>query len=119
MDFLTIEVKEICVIVLSFASYCEMFHLHKERIIIFLLSLKNFWSTFALMQIGNPQDYEKKIKPGPKLPDSYRDRAGQRTWTVFIIWSHITYRTDRTKILFRGIRNSWRRCPDACSIYRR
>jgi hypothetical protein len=24
---------------------------------------------FALMQIGNPKDCEKKIKPGPMLPD--------------------------------------------------
>jgi len=34
---------------------------------------------FALMQIGNPIGLRKKIKPCPMLPDSDRDRAGQRT----------------------------------------
>ena len=41
-----------------------------------------FHLLFVLMQIGNPKDYEKKIKPGPMLPDSYRDRAGQPTRTL-------------------------------------
>jgi len=71
-----IEVKKICVIVLSFASYCNMIHLQDEE-----------QSFFA-------GETHLNIHQGLQL--------------------HFFYRTDRTKMLLRWSRNSWRRCSRLC-----
>src|SRR5688572_29745886 len=52
----------------------------------------------------------KKIKPGPMLPDSIgTGQANAHEQSLYFI-DPFYYRTDRSKRLLRVIRNHWRRC---------
>ena len=77
-------------------------------------SVCNFYVLFApdesgqaLMQMGNPKDCEKKIKAKPIAPLVW---PGQRTGRLRYFVRGLNYRSDRTKLLLRVIRDSWRRC---------
>ena len=61
---------------------------------------------FALMQIGNPQDYEKKIKDKRMAPPVCPANAHEQSF-YFVITSY--YRANRMKLVLCAIRSSWRR----------
>jgi hypothetical protein len=52
-----------------------------------------YYVLFALLQIGNPQDYEKKINPGPKL-SLLRLHKLCRVGSIFIILRASYYEED-------------------------